>query len=46
MSRTAARWQTTRQAGVPCRVCGKVGTCTVAPDGAAFKCWRDSGMVH
>src|SRR5689334_2686721 len=40
-----ARWRTTKQAGVPCGSCGKVGTCTVSPDGTAFKCWRDGGKV-
>ncbi|HEX8912800.1 MAG TPA: hypothetical protein VF796_10610, partial [Humisphaera sp.] len=38
-------WQTTKAAGVACGVCGKRGTCTVAPDGTAFKCWKDGGRV-
>lgn len=39
-------WQTTKQAGIPCGACGNIGTCTVAPDRMAFKCWRDGGKVH
>ena len=38
-------WQTTRQAGVKCGGCGQMDTCTVAPDGNAFKCWRNGGEV-
>jgi hypothetical protein len=37
------RWQTTKRAGIPCGDCGTIGTCTVSPDGTAFKCWRDGG---
>jgi hypothetical protein len=40
------KWLTTKKADVPCGVCGKVGTCLVAPDGTGFKCWRDGGKVH
>jgi hypothetical protein len=39
-------WQTTKRAGIACGACGKFGSCTVSPDGTAFKCWRDGGRVH
>jgi 5S rRNA maturation endonuclease (ribonuclease M5) len=39
------RWRTTRQAGVVCAVCGKTDSCTVSPDGLAFKCWRNGGQI-
>lgn len=42
---SAELWQTTRAARTPCEVCGKVDTCTVSPDGRAFKCWRNDGKV-
>lgn len=38
-------WQTTKQANVHCGKCGKIGSCTVSPDGKAFKCWPDGGRV-
>ncbi len=40
------KWQTVRQAGVTCAICGKNDRCNVSPDGKAFKCWRDGGKVH
>lgn len=42
------KWETTKQAGVKCGVCGKSGTCNVSPDRTAFKCWKDGagGKVH
>jgi putative DNA primase/helicase len=40
-----AKWQTTKRARVACGQCGKSGTCTVSPDGTAFKCWKDGGKV-
>lgn len=39
------KWRTCRQAKVECGGCGKIGSCTVSPDGTAFKCWRDGGRV-
>lgn len=39
-------WQTCKQAGVVCPICGNSDRCTVSPDGTAFKCWRDGGKVH
>lgn len=41
-----AKWQTCKQAGIACGVCGKIGTCNVSADRTAFKCWRDGGKVH
>ncbi len=32
--------------GIRCGNCRKMGTCTVSPDGTAFKCWKDHGNVH
>jgi hypothetical protein len=43
---SSTRWQSCKRAGIACPVCGKVGSCTVSPDGTAFKCWRDGGKVH
>ncbi len=43
---TRNRWKTTKSAEIPCGNCGTRGTCTVSPDGTAFKCWRDGGKVH
>src|SRR5438552_687956 len=42
----SGRWQTTKAVRIPCGVCGKIGTCTVSPDGRAFKCWRNGGKVY
>ena len=39
------RWPTTKQAGIVCAGCGKMGRCTVSPDRGAFKCWKDGGRV-
>ena len=41
----AQNWTTTKRTGIPCAGCGKIGTCTVAPDGTAFKCWKNGGAV-
>jgi putative DNA primase/helicase len=39
-------WPTTKRAGIPCGVCGKIGSCNVSPDGTAFKCWKDGGKIR
>ncbi len=41
-----AAWQTVKQAGITCAICGHGDTCTVSPDHTAFKCWRDGAKVH
>jgi len=41
-----SQWKTTKSVGVDCASCGKKGTCTVSPDGKAFKCWKDGGRIH
>lgn len=40
-----AKWPTCKQADIACAGCGKKKSCTVAPDGNAFKCWRDGGRI-
>ena len=39
-------WQTCKQAGATCPVCGHDDRCLVSPDGTAFKCWHNGGKVH
>jgi hypothetical protein len=39
------KWQTCKRAGVECAGCGRADTCTMSPDGTAFKCWRDGGKI-
>lgn len=39
------RWRTCRRAKVECAGCKKMDTCTVSPDGTAFKCWRNGGEL-
>jgi hypothetical protein len=46
MSTARAKWPSTKSEGVPCYGCDEIGTCTISPDHAVSKCWKDRGRLH